>query len=134
MPSRPATASRCTAKLVEPPIAELTTTAFSSARLVTTSDSRTFSRTSSTARMPDRWARARRRESTAGSAAMPGRVSPSDSAQQAMVEAVPMVLQWPAERDMHASVARNSSADMAPVRRASANRHTSVPEPSWRPR
>jgi hypothetical protein len=41
-------------------------------------------------------------------AALCGSDTPSDSAMQAMVEAVPMVLQVPAERDMPASAAMKS--------------------------
>jgi len=40
---------------------------------------------------------------------------PNASAMQAMVEAVPMVLHVPAERDMPASAERNSSRLMLPA-------------------
>jgi hypothetical protein len=49
-----------------------------------------------------------RRESTAGMAALPGSDRPSDSTMQAIVEAVPMVMQWPAERLMQLSASMNS--------------------------
>ena len=50
----------------------------------------------------------------------------------AMVEAVPMVMQWPAERDCALSASWNSCSDMVPARTASENCQTDVPEPmSW---
>ena len=52
----------------------------------------------------------------------------------AMVEAVPMVMQWPGLRDMEFSALRKSSMVMFPARTSSLNRHTSVPEPMSRPR
>ncbi len=53
---------------------------------------------------------------------------------QAIVEAVPIVMQLPSERDMQASASTYSSWLIAPVRRSSWKRHTSVPEPMSRPR
>ena len=50
-----------------------------------------------------------RRASTAGIAALPGMPTPSDSTIEAMVDAVPMVMQWPCERCMHDSASWNSS-------------------------
>ena len=51
---------------------------------------------------------------------------------QAMVDAVPMVLQVPAERDMPPSAARKSSRLMVPALTCSLSCHTTVPEPmSW---
>ena len=50
----------------------------------------------------------------------------------AMVDAVPMVMQWPCERFMHDSASVNSSCDMVPARTISDIIHTPVPEPiSW---
>lgn len=68
-----------------------------------------------------------------------GRVAGQGHAQRprtmlAMVEAVPMVMQWPAERDMHASACLNSFEVMRPARTSSENFHTSVPEPIGLPR
>ncbi|MDT4855057.1 hypothetical protein FQZ97_893950 [compost metagenome] len=48
---------------------------------------------------------------------------------QAMVEAVPMVLQVPAERDMPASAAKNWCSLISPALSDSCSRHTAVPEP-----
>ena len=50
-----------------------------------------------------------------------------------MVEAVPIVMQEPALRDMAASAAMNSAILMVPAFTASLKRMTSVPEPSMRP-
>ena len=58
---------------------------------------------------------------------------PSASAMQAMVEAVPMVLQVPAERDMPASADRNSCSVISPAFIGSCSCHTAVPEPMSRP-
>ena len=49
---------------------------------------------------------------------------------EAMVEAVPMVMQWPAERDMQASASMKSASDILPARTSSLNDHTFVPEPN----
>ncbi|MNT85499.1 hypothetical protein D3C72_2256750 [compost metagenome] len=53
---------------------------------------------------------------------------------QAMVEAVPMVLQVPVERDIEASASRNSSWVISPAFTASENFHRWVPEPTRSPR
>ena len=52
----------------------------------------------------------------------------------AIVEAVPMVMQWPLERCMHDSAAVNSSWLMRPARTSSDICHTPVPEPICLPR
>ena len=52
----------------------------------------------------------------------------------AMVEAVPIVMQWPAERDMALSAAMKSRTEMTPARTSSDSLQTSVPEPMVRPR
>ncbi len=51
-----------------------------------------------------------RRESTAGIAAFVGRAIPSDSTIDAIVDAVPIVMQCPAERDMHDSTSTMSDS------------------------
>jgi hypothetical protein len=83
-----------------------------------------------TIRRPDSCAITRRRESTAGMAAFPDSAIPSASAMLAMVEAVPMVLQDPAERLMEASASRKSSAVMVPAFTASENLKRCVPDPT----
>ena len=102
-PMRPAIASRWTTALVDPPIAPLTMIAFSKDWRVRIFDIRRSSRTISTMRRPAIRASTLRRESTAGIAALVGRPIPSASTIDAIVDAVPMVMQWPAERDMQLS-------------------------------
>ena len=66
--------------------------------------------------------------------AQPGSVSPSASASEVIVEAVPITMQWPAERDIQLSISTNCSSVILPARRSSSKRQTSVPEPiSWAP-
>src|SRR5215211_691433 len=60
--------------------------------------------------------------------------TPSDSTIEAMVEAVPMVMQWPCERCMHDSASWNSSKVILPARRSSDIDQTLVPEPISVPR
>ncbi len=114
-------------------MAPTTRMAFSKASRVSTFDSTRSSRTMSTMRRPDSWASLLRRESAAGNDAFSGRVTPNASAKEAMVEAVPMVLQWPAERDIPLSASRKACGEITPARASSDRRHTSVPEPSTRP-
>src|SRR5262245_56781453 len=59
---------------------------------------------------------------------------PSDSITVAIVDAVPMTLHTPADRDMHDSASKNSFGDMRPARISSLKRQTSVPDPSGLPR
>ena len=51
----------------------------------------------------------------------------------AMVDAVPMVMQWPADRDMHASASKKSAIFILPARTSSLICHTPVPEPMRSP-
>ena len=132
-PMRPAMAMRWSTKLVEPPTAALRTMAFSNASRTNTLDKVRFSRAISTMRIPERWAIAFLRESAAGMAEAPGKVRPKASDMTAMVEAVPMVAQWPMLRFMQDSASSNSSALILPVLKSSLKRHTSVPEPMTRP-
>ena len=133
-PTRPAMARRCNTALVEPPIAPLVRIAFSKARLVITSEGFRSSFTISTIRRPESWAITRRRESTAGIAALPESAMPRASAMLAMVEAVPIVLQVPDERLIEASASRNSACVISPAFTASENFHRWVPEPTRSPR
>jgi len=48
----------------------------------------------------------------------------------AMVEAVPMTMQWPDDRDMQDSASQSSSSLSRPARRSAHNRQASVPDPS----
>src|SRR5271170_5983501 len=63
-----------------------------------------------------------------------GSASPSDSAIEPIVDAVPMVMQWPAERDMQDSASLNSSSVILPTFTSSLNFQTEVPEPMSLPR
>jgi hypothetical protein len=59
---------------------------------------------------------------------------PSASTIDAIVDAVPIVMQWPAERDMHDSTSTMSASFISPVFNISVNFHTCVPEPMSSPR
>src|SRR4029078_8288926 len=67
-------------------------------------------------------------------AAFSGNVRPRDSAIHAMVEALPMTLHVPVDRDMHDSACMNSLTLILPSRTSSLERQTSVPEPMSAPR
>ena len=82
-----------------------------------------------TIRRPVSCAITRRRLSAAGIAAQPGRLMPSASAIEFIVDAVPITLQWPTERDMQASASMKSASVISPALTSSAKRQTSVPEP-----
>ena len=118
-PTRPATAGRWTIAFVLPPIAMSTRMAFSNASRVRIRLGRRSSATISTTRRPVASASARRRESGAGIAALPGSVIPSDSAIEAIVEAVPMTMQWPAEREKQLSSSHQVSSSSRPARNSS---------------
>src|SRR5439155_1703070 len=116
-PARPARATRWMIALVEPPIAMSLRIALSKALAVRISEGRGPPPwASSTARRPLSSASARRRESGAGIAALPGRVMPRASAIEAIVDAVPMTMQWPDERERHASTSQSSSSVIRPAR------------------
>ena len=97
-------------KLVEPPIAAFTTIEFSIASLVRIFESFMSSFTISTILLPESWAITFFLASTAGMAAAPGNVNPNASTMQAIVDAVPIVMQWPALRATPISASRISSA------------------------
>ena len=66
-------------------------------------------------------------------AAQPGNDMPSASANAFMVEAVPMVLQWPIDGAEADAISRNSSLSMRPAASSSRAFHTTVPEPARSP-
>ena len=115
-------------------MAPFTRIAFSKACLVMMSEGFRSSLTICTIRRPDICAMTRRRESTAGIAAFPDSAMPSASAIEAMVLAVPIVLQVPDDRLIEASASRNSSCVISPAFTASENFHRCVPEPTRSPR
>jgi hypothetical protein len=88
----------------------------------------------STMRLPVRAAITAWRESAAGIEAAPGRVMPSASAALVMVEAVPIVMQWPGERAMPCSISAQSASLILPARSSAQYFQTSLPEPSAPPR
>jgi hypothetical protein len=114
---------------VDPPMAALVITAFSKASRVRTRDGRISSATMATIRCPEAWAIRKRPASTAGTAALPGRLMPRASTMQAIVDAVPIVMQCPCERLMQLSASEKSSSLKRPARNSSERRHTAVPEP-----
>src|SRR5436190_524459 len=129
-PRRPAMASRWITAFVDPPIAALTRIAFSNAALVMMAEGRRSSRTRPTMTWPARCAVSYRRASTAGQVAEYGSCTPSASAIDDMVDAVPIVMQCPFERAMQPSAKAHSSWVIRPATRSSSNRHTAVPEPT----
>ena len=80
-------------------------------------------------RLPAACASASRRLSAAGRPALPGSVMPSASATQAMVDAVPIVLQWPRLRIIADSARRRSARAIRPARTSSLISQTPVPQP-----
>ncbi len=120
--------------LVEPPMAALVRMAFSKACFVMMSEGFRSSLTICTMRRPVSCAITLRRLSTPGMAALPESAMPSASAMEAMVEAVPIVLQVPEERLIDASASRNSSCVISPAFTISENFHRCVPEPTRSPR
>nr|WP_298326025.1 hypothetical protein [Haloactinopolyspora sp.] len=133
-PSRPAIAIRWMIAFVDPPMAALARILFPNAARVMTALGRRSSSTMPTMRRPASCATSNRRMSTAGQVAEPGSCMPSASATQAMVEAVPMVMQCPLDRAMHPSASKTSSCVIRPALRSSSNFQTCVPEPTSWPR
>ena len=74
------------------------------------------------------------RESAAGIDAAPGSVNPSASAAEVIVDAVPMVMQWPGERAMPFSISVHASSVRLPARFSAQYFQTSDPEPRYSPR
>ena len=70
------------------------------------------------------------RESAAGIDAAPGKVKPSASAADVIVDAVPMVMQCPGERAMPSSISSHCSSVMFPARFSAQYFHTSEPLPN----
>ena len=92
------------------------------------------SHTSSTIRRPQAAAIRACPASTAGIDDAPGSVSPSASTAAVIVEAVPIVMQWPARRAIPSSSSRHAHSLSRPAWRSAQPRHTSVPLPTGRPR
>ena len=120
--------------MVDPPIAASATIALRNDPADSTVDGRRPAATISTASRPAACALSSSRLSGAGIPATPGIVIPSASAMQAMVDAVPIVLQWPRLRIIDDSDAVKSCSVSSPARTCSDSFHTSVPQPSGWPR
>ena len=71
------------------------------------------------------------RESAAGIDAAPGSVKPIASQADVIVDAVPMVMQWPGERAMPSSIAAQASSVRLPARFSAQYFQTSEPLPSF---
>ena len=89
--------------------------------------------TISTIRRPESWLAFSKRLSAAGVPAKPGKVIPSASATQPIVDAVPIVLQWPLLRIIELSDSLKSASLIFPERTSAAKRQTSVPHPNCLP-
>ena len=74
------------------------------------------------------------RESAAGIDAAPGSVKPSASAALVIVEAVPIVMQWPGERAMPSSISLQSCSVMLPARSSAQYFQASLPRAERRRR
>ena len=72
--------------------------------------------------------------SAAGIEAAPGIVRPSASTAEVMVEAVPIVMQWPGDEAIRSSTDSQSASVIRPARSSSQYFQTSEPEPSVEPR
>ena len=120
--------------LVLPPMAASVRIAFSKASRVRICESFWSSWTICTMRRPACRASTLRRPSTAGYAALPGSPTPSASTIDAIVLAVPIVMQWPWLRCMQLSASKKSCSLSVPARTCSLMLHTPVPEPSSWPR
>ena len=134
IPARPAIAVRWITALVEPPSAIINRIAFSNARWVRTSLGRMPRRTVSTICRPTASAIRSRRASGAGMAAEPDKAIPSASAMAAIVEAVPITVQWPSERLMPSSSSRIASSSIVPARYSAQKRRQSEHAPRLSPR
>jgi len=93
------------------------------------SDGRRSFQTMSTIRLPESVAICACRESGAGIDAAPARVKPSTSAALVIVDAVPIVMQWPGERAIPSSTACQSCSVIVPARSSAQYFQVSLPLP-----
>src|SRR5699024_4586174 len=115
---------------VDPPMARATTDALWTASAEMIVDGVRSFHTASTASRPLAAARRDWSAITAGIDEAPGSENPSTSAMAVMVEAVPIVMQWPGVRAMPLSIPFHSHSEMLPARSSSQYFHTSDPLPS----
>ena len=120
-------------EFVEPPTAATATMALRNDAFVMMSLGLRSAATRSTMSRPVSCESDSSRASAAGVPANPGMVIPSASATTAIVDAVPMVLQWPLLRIIDCSDCRNCPFVIVPARASSLSRQTSVPQPSATP-
>ncbi len=132
-PALRAIAMRWIAALVEPPQASTQVTALSNEEGVRRFFGVASSHTISTARFPVAVAIFAWWESAAGIDAEPGSARPSASAAEVMVDAVPIVMQWPGERAMPSSISSQSFSVIVPARSSAQYLRESLPEPSTCP-
>src|SRR5438876_552713 len=122
------------AALVEPPQASTKVTALSKDDGVRRFFGVASSHTISTARLPVAVAIFAWWESAAGIDAEPGSARPSASAAEVMVDAVPIVMQWPGERAIPSSTSCQSAFVMLPARSSAQYFQVSLPLPRNWPR
>src|SRR3984893_19265845 len=131
--ARRARAIRWTIELVGPPRASTDVIALSKDLSLHKSEGFKSPQTISTILFPVSEAYCAWRESTAGIDENPGNVKPSASAALVIVEAVPIVMQWPADRAMPVSMPFHSIFVIFPAFNSAAYFHVSVPLPRTRP-
>ena len=133
-PARRASATRWMTAFVEPPSASTVVTALSNERASSSVLGAPLRQASSTMRRPHAAAMRLWFASTAGIEEAPVSVMPSASTAAVIVEAVPIVMQWPCERAMPSSISRQAHSPSTPAWRSAQERQTSDPLPSTFPR
>ena len=129
-PARRAMAITCTIAFVDPPTAMSTVMAFSNDSRESTSEGLRLAQAKSTARRPQEVDIRICSLTIAGMLEAPGRQNPNASAMAPIVEAVPIVMQWPGERPIAFSNFVQSSSQRLPAHRSAQNPHTELPLPS----
>jgi hypothetical protein len=118
---------------VEPPMADMTVSAFSNASRVMISRASRGSRASATACRPVAVACRSRSPDGAGGVAPPGSIMPSASVTAAMVDAVPITMQVPAVLTSDPSTSRIRASSSSPLRWRAQNLRQSVQAPRRSP-
>src|SRR5438876_11197820 len=115
--------------LVDPPIASTVVIALRNDASVRRSDGFRSSHAISTMRRPVAEAMTACGESAAGIDAAPGSVNPSASAALVIVDAVPIVMQWPGDRALPWSISPQSCSVLLPARSSAQYFRASEREP-----
>ena len=131
--ARPAMAMRCKRAFVEPPSAMSAMIALSNEAALRKRRGFKSRQMFSTICRPDCAAMRQCDASLAGMEDAPGKVRPSVSAIAVMVEAVPIVMQWPCDRAIPSSTSRHCSSVRLPARFSAQNFHVSEPLPRTSP-